>query len=734
MAWNKEATVIVFDIGSHMAQQAEGKMSHFDISKQCILRILQNKLFTESKDEFALVLCGAENTDNRLNEMSDSDYMSIKTEAGLKMVDWEILDALSSIQEPTMVKDGDVFEALRVALDVIEQEEAASKKKRFAKRRILLFSNLRGTSNAVRDQMSRFVQDMESANINMMQLIGVDLEEKKDEPRHNGHDKKGQTKKQGKAAVETLQKVYESLKSVEDVESYSFADALKYTNAFAGRQVRPTPWNGLLEIGETLKVPVVMFCRIKEAKPKQSWKKAYAADPSIGIQQSTQFFRQVGLQREEVAAEELVEAYRYGVTTVPFSEEDKKNMKFTNVGKCMKALGFAPASQVKAHLFVGDDVKIMTAALADEAAATAVSALVHALKEDNMVIICKYGYNRISAPKMVALSPHICQRAAGKYEGFYVHYLPFEDDLRLYTFAPLVNNKRKIHLQPNEEQLEAVGDLIDKLTVNEGDDYFDALNPKNIRNPYLQRLYQSLQHRALNADKPLPPLDEGLLTQLTMPKELAMASAAEVDRIKLLFPLKKVEKPKFRRQHNGAAGDQQEDVDMATIDGTDGGSAALGQINNFKPTVVTVGTIAPVDDFMTLIEDASDTKFDDAVKKAAEVVNEIIFGFDGSLYAEKVLKLITVVRRECVTKNRTFMFNMFLKTFKADLQSKDLKDVWEKLVEEKVTLIDSQEASESNVSRKEAEEFLKVTAVKKASPKKAAAKKDEDDMFSEMFA
>lgn len=32
-------------------------------------------------------------------------------------------------------------------------------------------------------------------------------------------------------------------------------------------------------------------------------------------------------------------------------------------------------------------------------------------------------------------------------------------------------------------------------------------------------------------------------------------------------------------------------------------------------------------------------------------------------------------------KNRTFIFNMFLKTFKADLQSKDLKEVWERLVE-----------------------------------------------------
>ena len=57
--------------------------------------------------------------------------------------------------------------------------------------------------------------------------------------------------------------------------------------------------------------------------------------------------------------------------------------------------------------------------------------------------------------------------ACQNFQGLYVHYLPFEDDLRLYTFAPLIDNKRKIHLQPNEEQLEAVGSLVDKLTVHE---------------------------------------------------------------------------------------------------------------------------------------------------------------------------------------------------------------------------------------------------------------------------
>ena len=51
-------------------------------------------------------------------------------------------------------------------------------------------------------------------------------------------------------------------------------------------------------------------------------------------------------------------------------------------------------------------------------------------------------------------------------QGFYVHSLPFEDDLRLYTFANLLDEKVKPLFQPNDEQLEAVGDLIDQLTVS----------------------------------------------------------------------------------------------------------------------------------------------------------------------------------------------------------------------------------------------------------------------------
>ena len=79
------------------------------------------------------------------------------------------------------------------------------------------------------------------------------------------------------------------------------------------------------------------------------------------------------------------------------------------------------------------------------------------------------------------------------------------------------------------------------------DGYFEQLNPKTVRNPYIQRLYHSLQHRALHPDEPLPPADPNWLARMTMPAELAKDSEEAREKVKLLFPLKKMEKPKFKK-------------------------------------------------------------------------------------------------------------------------------------------------------------------------------------------
>ncbi|OQV24956.1 X-ray repair cross-complementing protein 5 [Hypsibius exemplaris] len=740
MASPKEATVIVLDVGVNSDEPiADGvKTTALEASIKCISRMLQSKLFTESKDEFALVLVGAEDTQNRLNEMAEDSYLNIKMESDLKLVNWQILDSLAELKRATSHR-GDVFEGLKVAVDIIQFDEESSKKKRFAKRRVILFSNLHGTLNASSSQISAFAKTIHACGINMVQLIGVDLEEAKESALIQPKSSKASKGKSVSpaAAISELFASLEALsddKVLESVESYSFRDAMSYANYFASRQVRPTPWNGCLELGETLKVPVVIYARVKESKLKQTWKKSVIGDSTKEFKDVISYFVQDGLVRQEVPKEEIGDAYRYGTTLVPYSAEDKAEMKFTGTGKCLKVVGFALASKVKPHLYVGDDVKIVTAPMLDDSAQTAVSALAHALHEEKMVIICKYGYNKSSSPKLVSLSPHLCERANGAFEGFYMHFLPFEDDLRLYTFAPLLDGKAKDTYQPNDEELAAVGDLIDQLTVSKDDDdgYFDQLNPKNVRNPYLQRLFNSLQYRAVHPNDSLPELDPNVLSQMTMPAELAIRSEAARDKVKKVFELKKIEKPKFKK--NLIA-----DGTEPSTEGVDGltdqmETLVTANVLGIDNTVSKVGTVSPVEDFTALTTGADDHTFEKAIQMAINVAKDLIYSFDGQVYADKVLRLISVMRERSVERNSPTTFNQYLKTFKAEVLENKLDIVWSKLVERKITLIQQEEAKTSSVTKAEAREFLTTTKVEKIITQQNGTKKvDDDDMIDEMF-
>lgn len=56
----------------------------------------------------------------------------------------------------------------------------------------------------------------------------------------------------------------------------------------------------------------------------------------------------------------------------------------------------------------------------------------------------------------------------------------------------------------------------------------EALKPKYTYNPTLQRLYQSVQHRALSPDIPLPPLDPLIAKYISPDEELFGAAASSL--------------------------------------------------------------------------------------------------------------------------------------------------------------------------------------------------------------
>jgi ATP-dependent DNA helicase 2 subunit 2 len=166
----------------------------------------------------------------------------------------------------------------------------------------------------------------------------------------------------------------------------------------------------------------------------------------------------------------------------------------------LKLIGFTKRSQVPRHHYMGPSTEVIAPDPADTAASTAISGLVRAMIETESVAIIRYS-KREDSVKLAVLVPHI----SGDSEFFYIHKLPFAEDLRHFPFAPLDPELARPCYVPSVEQLSAVDDLIDALDLStaaqdEDEDSMEALKPKHTYNPVLQRFYQTLQLRALNPE------------------------------------------------------------------------------------------------------------------------------------------------------------------------------------------------------------------------------------------
>jgi len=135
--------------------------------------------------------------------------------------------------------------------------------------------------------------------------------------------------------------------------------------------------------------------------------------------------------------------------------------------------------------------------------------LVEEMQKTNKVMICRFVSRANSDPKLVVLIPSFTSNGAV----FYVNNLATNEDIRQYEFPSL--NECTI------KQEEVVSKFIDTLDLdldleeegendndNEEKEKEEKLKPNNIHNPTLQYFYQCLEHRALNDQNNLPPLDE----------------------------------------------------------------------------------------------------------------------------------------------------------------------------------------------------------------------------------
>ncbi|KAL5013237.1 hypothetical protein ScPMuIL_007507 [Solemya velum] len=664
MAANKEAIAIVLDVGPSMNQAPAGEATALETAIDAITMILQRKMFSESKDEISLVLFGTADTDNPLADGESYENISVVRPMGV--ADFDLLQYVQNDIQPSNMS-ADFVDALVVGLDHIIN--AIQGKRGFAYKRLILMSDLGGEFGD--DQIDTITAGIRNSGTEL-NVIGPDFDDEDDEEKPgtsmNNH---GKEKTAQQRAGETL--VKSILNDVEG-ECYSFSEALPVLSYFQSRQVRPTAWKCQMEIG-SMKIPVCGYVKVKDFKLKQSWKKVYAKDHDMEVG-NLRTFHLNDEEETEIEREDMVEGHRYGNTLVPMSEDDKENMKY-RTEKCFKVLGFTAEENIKRHHIMGDGVICFVAEKGDDAAAVAMSALIHGAYETGSVAIVRRCYNNNSPPQIGCLIPHI----KSDYECFYWFELPFMEDVRQFTFGSLpvkestTANKK---YEPTREQLSLIRSLIEEMDLSraleEDDEKCEALKPKLTFNPYFQRVYQCLQHRALNPDDPILkfPL---IKLYLQRPKEFDDCQD-HFEKGKKLFKLEIVKKKEDKQEKQCST-------------------------ENY---LINMSTLTPTMYFIL-----ENVRICELLKMMTTAFFFIIMRkfFHVSLYfLWKSIECLKWLREQSIKKSEPNLFNSFIKKFKETLIAKGRRDFWDRIVTEKQALITKLESEDSAVTVDEAEKFV----------------------------
>lgn len=327
-----------------------------------------------------------------------------------------------------------------------------------------------------------------------------------------------------------------------------------------------TKFRGPLDIGGHVQIPVWSFPRTSEAK-FPSLSKVTAEEKPIRMDR-----RHVDEDGNEVSGEDVEKAYNYGTSQCPVSLADLDSMKPVTT-KCLRVIGFTRRDRIPRH-FAIDGVDLIVPEPGNPVAATAISALVGALRETDRCIIARYVKRANSRPLLAMLTPYRmrpdegAQAGAGEdedatnFDALILNILPFLEDIRDFTFLPFDSEAK---FEPSQEQLDAADALIDAFDLTRPEaaetaagiaagagargpavEHGEGYRPTRTFHPSLQRFYQALQARALDPQAPLPPLHPTIRAYVETPTGLHEAATDACRRFRAAFPLREPEAAKAR--------------------------------------------------------------------------------------------------------------------------------------------------------------------------------------------
>lgn len=713
----KTAIVLCMDVGPAMCHSQQGEESPFQQAKRVMTMFVQRQVFAETKDEIAVVLFGTDGTDNAL--AARDQYENITVQRHLMLPDFQLLEEIQDVIQPG-AQQADFLDALIVCMDLLQKETLG---KKYEKLHIAVLTDL--SSPFTEDQLEIIIANLKKAGITLQFFLPFPVDDDEDgagdAAREDGGRRLGPGKglsDQQKHGAQMVRKIMFSLEGEDGLdEVYTFRDSLEKLSVFKKIERRPMAWQCMLTIGSSISIRIVGYKAVTEEKVKKSWAVVDAKSLIKDDVQRETVFCLNNDEETEVQKEDTIQGFRYGSDIIPFSKMDQEQMKYKTEAKCFSVLGFTKASQIERTHFMGSQVVKICAPNDDEAAAIALSALVHALHDLEMVAIVRYAYDRRSNLQVGVAFPHIKE----KYECLVYVQLPYMEDLRQYLFSSLSNNKKA---QPSDAQLSAVDSLIDDMSlVHEDDDGIeDLFKPSKIPNPQFQRLFQCLQHKAFHPDEPLPDTERHLLDMLQAPAEVTARCQAALGKVKSCFPLQKLSTKKEQVTAQDIFPDNNPEPEPKRMK-TEDEDFSVSQLADGN--ITSVGSVNPADDFRALVRQKT-ANFQDLSQQLMKRIYECL-NIKQLQYYMKSMSCIKCFRAEAVRLSQARDFNAFLESLKE--KKSVYKEFWEIVVQDDVSLITCEECADSAVTPDQARQFLAPNVETKEDTSMADEGEDVDDLL-----
>ena len=326
----------------------------------------------------------------------------------------------------------------------------------------------------------------------------------------------------------------EFCEQVSDGAVYTVDEALGMLTEFMTRRVRQvSTFRGNLTIlPRDLEIPINLFTKTSMTRLPPA--KKYSPFGGDGVERTLTYAEYQNQANSTVnGRDELIKAYRYGRSLVPFHKIDEAQMSFKTC-KSFHILGFLPASKIDRESFMSG-VYAIVGEPGNAAAQRAISALARALYEKDHVALVRYVRAENNPPKLGILQPRI----KASYESLLFNILPYSEDHRRYQFASFPSQ-----ISNNPEQDEAMKAWIQKMNLmtaarDEDGDEMEAMRPGDTFNITFQAHYAAIQNRALHPQAPLLPTDVSLLRHLSTPQTLLEESHDQFERLREYFPLRR---------------------------------------------------------------------------------------------------------------------------------------------------------------------------------------------------